>query len=70
MASSPTPVPALPPPPGVIANFLDPVSIIKWDIVCVTVCVSVATILLALRIYVRAFIQRQWVLEDYISRPY
>ena len=70
MASPPTPTSALPPPLGVTPNFLHPMSMLRWEIVCVTVCVSVATILLVLRIYVRVFVKRQWILEDCMSRFY
>lgn len=64
MASSPQPSSALPPPPGEASNFVNPESLSKSIILCVTLCLSVTGIALILRTYVRIFIKRVWILED------
>ena len=56
--------PALRPPPGQVSNFINPQSLMRWSILCVVLCLFVATTLLALRTYVRLAIKRQWILED------
>lgn len=61
---TPTPTPALKPPDGQTSNFDNPQSLLKWDAVAVSVCLSITTILFLLRVYVRAWIKKTWVLED------
>ncbi|MCJ1423886.1 hypothetical protein MMC29_001771 [Sticta canariensis] len=65
MASA-QPTPALPPPPGQTSNFVNPDSLSKWTILCVTVCLSVTGIVFVLRTYVRVVAKRTWILEDYM----
>lgn len=65
MASA-RPTPALPPPPGRLSNFENPESLLKWDILCVTICLSIATVVFVLRTWVRAVVSKQWILEDYM----
>ena len=67
MTSPPTPSPALPPPPGQQSNFVNPVSLWKWDVLAVTVCLFVSTIVFGLRTYVRLGIKREWIPEDCTS---
>ena len=62
--STPYPTPALPAPPGTSSNFAHPVSILKWDILCVSVCLSISTIVFVLRSWARVVVLRQWILED------
>jgi hypothetical protein len=56
--------PALPPPPGQVSNFANPESLLKWNIVTTTLCLFFVTLSFVLRTYVRAFIKRDWRLED------
>ena len=64
MTSSPSLVSALQPPAGVTPNFANPHSLAKWDILCVSLCLALTSIVFSLRTYVRLYIKRQWVLED------
>lgn len=57
-------VPAIKPPQGQLPNLVDPISLKNWNTVCVSVCLSISTIVFALRTYVRIYIKRQWILED------
>jgi hypothetical protein len=56
--------PALPPPPGQVSNFVNPESLWKWNIVTTTLCLFFVTLSFVLRSYVRAFIKREWRVED------
>jgi hypothetical protein len=56
--------PAIAPPPGVLPNFVDPDTLWRWDVLCMTVCLFFTTVPFVLRCYVRMFIKREWVLED------
>jgi hypothetical protein len=57
-------LPALPPPPGVTANFVNPPSI-AWQITAFSLPFSgAATIFVALRLYARAHILRFLGLDD------
>ena len=58
------PIPALSPSPGQSPNFIHPVSIQRWEIVCSTLCLSITFVTFALRTYVRIRIMKQWILED------
>ncbi|KAI4232872.1 MAG: hypothetical protein L6R40_007276 [Gallowayella cf. fulva] len=58
--------PALPPPPGRQPNFLHPDSLARWNVVCVSACLSITTLLFLLRSGVRLIIKRSWILEDYL----
>ena len=44
---------AIPAPPGLSSNFIDPPSKASWDIVTQTVCLTTATALVAMRIYTK-----------------
>lgn len=63
MASSKL-VPALPPPPGHTSNFVNPESLYKWNVLCVTMCLVFTTLVFVPRTYVRLAIKREWILED------
>ena len=56
--------PALPPPKGIQSNFDDPETLKKWNNICISVCLSITTILFFLRNYVRLGIKREWTIED------
>ena len=45
--------PFIDPPPGVVANLQNPYSLQKYDILCQTICLTVATTLLSIRIYTK-----------------
>ncbi|MCJ1268849.1 hypothetical protein MMC22_008737 [Lobaria immixta] len=62
--ASPKLVPALPPPPGQTSNFVDPDSLYKWNVLCVTMCLVFTTLVFVPRTYVRLAIKREWILED------
>lgn len=59
-----TSVPAMAPPHGETSDFSHPKSLLRWDVVAISICLSVTTILFLLRVYVRVFIKREWVFED------
>jgi len=44
---------AIPPPPGVVSNFVDPPSQASWDAVTQAVCLTLATFLVAMRLYTK-----------------
>ncbi len=64
METSPTLIgavpPALPPPPGVTPNFVNPESRAGANIALHTTCLTLVTIFFAMRIYTRKFISR-WI---------
>lgn len=64
MSTSVEPVGAVPPPPGVQVNFVDPLNRTKSTIVLHTVCLTAATLGIAVRIYTRQFINRQLRWDD------
>ena len=39
----------------------------KWNVLCTTLCLSVPGTLCVLRVYIRAWIKRAWILEDWFS---
>ena len=61
--STPTRVPAVPPPLGHVA-FGDDKTLWKWNLLCVSICLIFATVLFTLRTYVRALVRREWLFED------
>ena len=64
MASSLEQTPALHPPPGMTSNLLNPESLWKWDVLCVTICLFFTTVPFVLRTYTRIFIKKIWIFED------
>ena len=55
---------AIEPPPGVTSNFVNPASKASWDIVTQAVCLTVATLLVAMRIYTKVKVLRSPGWED------
>jgi hypothetical protein len=64
MASSRDIVGAIPPPPGERANFVDPPNQTKVTIALHTICLTLVTLMVTLRIYTRHFINRQLRWDD------
>lgn len=61
--------PAMAPPPGVIPNFVDPPNLLHIFILVLTLCVSLPTIAILLRMYTKLFILRKVVFEDCRFQP-
>ncbi|KAL1870762.1 hypothetical protein Daus18300_005082 [Diaporthe australafricana] len=66
-ASSATPAPALPPPPGTTSNFDHPESLKGAINMAIGVSIPLTTIVFVLRMYVRIWIKGQWIGEDWLS---
>ncbi|KAI1461618.1 hypothetical protein F4805DRAFT_453501 [Annulohypoxylon moriforme] len=62
-----SPTPALPPPPGVTPNFVNPESLVRQNNIAMGVSVPLITISFLLRVYVRIWIRRVWVFEDWLA---
>lgn len=58
--------PALKPPPGVNSSPDHPDTLIPLANITIGLCIPLVTIFVALRMYVRLFIKRVWILEDAI----
>jgi hypothetical protein len=56
--------PAMPPPPGVTSNFVDPPSLALYSTTTIAVCSSLVTVVFSLRCYVRIWYKKVWTLED------
>lgn len=54
------------PPPGVTSNSEHPVSLAKLADITIGVCLPLITIFFFGRCYVRLFMKRVWILEDYL----
>ena len=63
MAPAPL-TPVLSPPPGKPADFVDPDTLWKWNVLCQTACLSLSGTMFMLRTYVRWWVKRVWILED------
>ncbi|KAL8830102.1 MAG: hypothetical protein Q9191_001626 [Dirinaria sp. TL-2023a] len=59
------PTPALTPPAGVIPNFEQPYTLLPYTIVTISEAIIVTTILVLARIYVKVFVVKKLLLEDY-----
>lgn len=57
-------LPALEPPPGLTTNFDNPSSTLSSLVAALAIMVSVATIVLAARVYTRFYIMKMHQLED------
>ena len=57
----------IPPPPGVLPNFVDPVSQHIWLHVTLGVCLPIATLLVAMRLYTKIFFLKTTGWEDWCS---
>lgn len=62
MATPPTP--AIPPPPGQQSDFTAPNELWKWNVLCQSLCLGIPGIMFLLRVYVRAWLKKTWILED------
>ncbi|CAH0050951.1 unnamed protein product [Clonostachys solani] len=58
--------PALPPPAGVISNPDNPESLAFLATITISICLPLVTVFFFLRFYVRLFIKRTWIFEDYL----
>jgi hypothetical protein len=63
MSNAVASAPAIPAPPGHTA-FDHSETIWKWMILCITICLAFTTIPFLLRVYVRAYIRKEWLFED------
>ncbi|KAL2290790.1 hypothetical protein FJTKL_14766 [Diaporthe vaccinii] len=61
-----TPTPALMPPPGTTSNFDGPETSERAMTIAISVVIPLTTICFLLRIYVRIWIRRQWICEDWL----
>jgi len=59
--------PAISPPAGHVAFGKNDDTLWRWNVLCVTVCLTITTLLFILRFYVRAFVKREWFWEDYMT---
>ncbi|PQE22322.1 integral membrane protein [Rutstroemia sp. NJR-2017a WRK4] len=60
-------VPAIAPPAGHTAFDTNDDTLWRWNVLCVSVCLTITTALFLLRIFVRAFMKREWYWEDFGS---
>ena len=56
--------PAAAPPPGHVPNFIDPPTLFDWYIVTITLCVSISTLAIVMRVYTKAVLMRKVASED------
>ena len=59
--------PLLDPPPGVVSNLQNPYSLQKYDIICQTICLTVATSLLCIRLYTKWRVLHSLGRDDWTS---
>ncbi|KAL8792392.1 MAG: hypothetical protein Q9195_005006 [Heterodermia aff. obscurata] len=59
--------PIIDPPPGVVANLQNPYSLQKYDILCQTVCLTIATILISIRLYTKWRVLHSLGRDDWTS---
>ena len=55
---------AIPPPPGLTSNYINPPSKAVWGTVTTSVCLTVATLLVAMRLYTKLRVLRNLGLDD------
>ena len=60
-------LPSVPPPPGVTANLKNPESLQRWDVLTQSVCLTVATTLVAIRVYTKARVLKSLGWDDYTA---
>lgn len=58
--------PAMAPPPGVIPNFIDPPNLQHRVIITLTLCITLSTLTVMLRICTKIFIVRKTTIDDCI----
>ena len=61
-------VSTVPPPPGVVPNFVDPVSLQRYDVLTQSVCLSVATVFVLMRLYTKVVVLRNPWWDDCESK--
>lgn len=59
---------AVPAPPGVTSNFVNPPSKAYWDVVTQAVCLTIATLLVAMRMYTKFNVLKSPGWDDCESR--
>jgi hypothetical protein len=64
--ATPTFTGVLPAPPGVTPNRENPETLAPIASITIAVCIPLVTIFFALRCYVRAFVKRTWIFEDWL----
>ena len=57
-------LPGLAPPPGVTPDFVHPYSLQKYNVITLSVCMTVSTLFVAMRLYTNARITRTLNWED------
>ena len=65
-----TPSAAIPPPAGEVSNFDAGSELWRWNIVCQTLCLGITGIMWVMRLYVRIWVKRSWILEDCMLPDY
>ena len=60
-------IPAMPPPPGVTSNFVDPEDITYQITIVGAVMLTLSTIATMLRFYVKGFLTRNIALDDWLG---
>ncbi|KAI1409794.1 hypothetical protein F5Y13DRAFT_203186 [Hypoxylon sp. FL1857] len=65
--TTPSPTPALPPPPGETSDFSNPPSLVRANDIAIGVAVPLATMFFFLRVYVRIWVKRTWIFEDWLA---
>ncbi|MCJ1332623.1 hypothetical protein MMC10_009316 [Thelotrema lepadinum] len=63
----PTASAAVPAPSGESTDFNAPNELWQWNILCQSLCLGIPGILWMLRLYVRVWIKRVWIFEDYLT---
>lgn len=57
-------IPALAPPPGVIPNFVNPVSRAYQPRIAVGICFPIMAVFVLLRVYCKLFVTQNWGFDD------
>ena len=57
-------LPGMTPPPGVTSDFVHPYSLQKYNVITLSVCMTVSTLFVAMRLYTNARITRTLNWED------
>lgn len=55
---------AVPPPPGVTPNFVDPPSLRNYDYASKAICVFLTTSIVAMRMYTKVALVKKTAVED------
>lgn len=57
-------LPGMAPPPGVTSDFVHPYSLQRYNLITLTICMTVSTLFVAMRMYTNARITKTLNLED------